>query len=196
MEAGCIGVEERPARLVWDFRTGDVVDAETGVVVDRIYILQPPKVNVDATYMVSRRFKGPGLSKETKAWLRIYKEARKSGKNLSISVEGFREFISSGGSRRVRTLEKPLPARPEPLVDKVVREVLPKYPRLNCRTLRVKYLIGSILTLMVRGEEINAEELAAKHGASKAYVLKVLRKLRKLPYLAQVLKEVEEVVRA
>ena len=194
MEAECVSA--RSPRLVWDFRTGDVVDVETGVVVDRIYISQPPKVNVDTTYIVSRRFKSPGLSKETKTWLRIYKEARKSRKNLSISVEGFRDFISSGGSRRVRTLEKPLPARPEPLVDKVVREVLPKYPRLNCRTLRVKYLIGSILTLMVGGKGINAEELAAKYGTSKAYVLKVLRKLRKLPYLAQVLKEVEEVVRA
>ncbi len=182
-------------RLVWDFRTGDVIDIETGVVVDRIYILQPPKVNVDATYMVSRRFKGPGLSKETKAWLRIYKEARKSGKNLSISVEGFREFISSGGSRRVRTLEKPLPARPEPLVDKVVREILPKYPRLNCRTLRVKYLIASILTLMANGKRINVKELVIKHGASKIHVRRMLRELRSLPYLSQVLKDVKEVVK-
>lgn len=193
MEAECVSA--RSPRLVWDFRTGDVVDVETGVVVDRIYVLQLPKLDTNTTQVGLRRFRGPRLSKETEVWLRISREVRRSGKDLSISVEGLREFISSGGSRRVRTLEKPLPARPEPLVDKVVREVLPKYPRLNCRTLRVKYLIGSILTLMVGGKGINAEELAAKYGTSKAYVLKVLRKLRKLPYLTQVLKEVEEVVR-
>ena len=176
--------------LVWDYFTGDVIDAETGEVVDRIYVASPqrwsgPDVRV-------RREAPVRLSEETRAWLRLTGRVR--GRGLVVSEEGFRTYVESG--KRVKVFTKPVPSA-SPLVRKVLEEVVSKYPRLKCRTERYRFLAAEVLTLIaVHGRIPRGAlgKLARKYGVKRQALSFFVCRLRKLPYFDLIVQEVREVI--
>ena len=74
-------------QLIWDFRTGDVIDAESGVVVDRIYLPPQQCSNGEDLRRNLKLRAAVRFSRETKLFLRVYRKKRRQRKLRGYVVD-------------------------------------------------------------------------------------------------------------
>ena len=181
-------------QLIWDFRTGDVIDAESGVVVDRIYL--PPQQHSDGEDLRRNLKLGAAVrfSRETKLFLRLLRKKSRQRKLRGCVVDGeaLERFAATG--RQVKVLVRPLPRELPESVKRIIEEVLPKYPRLGSRTLRGKVAIAYVLERLARGLPVDAAKIAEDCGTAKATVYRLAKELKQVPYLSALLDEVRKVL--
>ena len=181
--------------LVYDFVRGDVIDSDTGLVVDRVYVSRPVRALEEGSGLRERVKGSVVLRPETRLWLKLMEKRKGNAKLAKAVIKSGRLEAAVKGGRQVRVFEVPLPTEPGELLRKIVNEVLPKYPTLNSRTLRAKYVVAAVLLNEVRGEGVSAAVIAERFGTSRTHVWRVMRELRALPYRERVINDVRKVVR-
>jgi uncharacterized Zn finger protein (UPF0148 family) len=166
--------------LVWDYSRGEVICADCGSVIDRIYVADNAMTATLEEVKDTRRYRGtPHISRATKEYLRLLKRikgSRRLSKRAVIDPKNFMEYID-GRRGRVKTVKVGI-TDTHLLTDTHVSKVLKiinKYPRLNSRTDRAKIALALIAIGMATKSRLEIRSLSRATSLSEMHI----RRLRK-----------------
>ena len=175
-------------KLVWDYRDGFVVDAETGVVVDRIYDYSPPPryeqeiaAEIERQRLVERRKPRRLRRDRRRRWYSIvFRMEQRTGATIDYTRVSGNSSVRS--MYRQSTLETINNIRGDPETVRLIaigRCVVPEYlaSGLPWRTaLLMFYLAGYY---MVYGSMPDDFEIYARFCVSEGTVRRLIEKLRR-----------------
>lgn len=175
--------------IVWDYRTGEIIDVNTGEVIGQIYDVDAPQLfyrrkdNDDTTAVISRYGYKPRHSRQYYRLLEKHKEAIRLKENGFTVHDGYyrgkpRSIISSASSLVFDRLKD------DTISDIVERgkKILEKHKYyeliISGRTERFIIILSYVLGKIDSGEEIRKRELKALFNVSERMYKDIKRVLR------------------
>lgn len=165
-------IEKCDDKLIWDYRTGDIICRNSGLVVGKIYDYEPAEEE-KGFFKGEKKEIGKISFKAPRSYILYRKLQRKMRKRkLSLNEEMFKQYMRTGKQLMVLSFpgfsEEEILGRDESL--RGLYEEIKRDPRFSGRTARAKIAIA----MMVKGYE--NREISALTGLSSSHIAR-LKKL-------------------